>query len=135
MLQVADARNYKHEVVFNLEKYLFITVSRAVQPRNTKVVCSSVLHRKCEDVGRSVVARGLWCDIVCSPYHTFGVTSEESSLLEVSNKQFKHTAVEIARHNVHAFLRELRGEEKATMAASLSGAKPSRGPTTAEACS
>lgn len=78
------------------------------------------------------MATGLWCDILCSPYHCLGVSTEDSTLLEVSNKQFKHTAVDVARHNVHAFLRELRGEAKAVVAESLSGAKPSRGPTTAE---
>ena len=88
--------------------------------------------RKCEDVGRSVVATGVWCDILCSPYHSLGVTTEHAALLEVSNKQYKHTAVDVARHNVHALLRELRGEGKASVECSLRGAKPSRGPTTAE---
>lgn len=91
---------------------------------------SDVFCSKCEDVGRSVVATGLWCDILCSPYHSFGVSTENKSLLEVSNKQFKHTAVEIARHNLHAFLGELRGEEKAAW--TPESIKPSRGPTTAE---
>lgn len=81
------------------------------------------------------MATGLWCDILCSPYHSFGVTSENKTLLEVSNKHFKHTAVEISRHNMLAMLRELRGEEQATMASSLYGAQLSRGTTTAEVSS
>jgi hypothetical protein len=93
------------------------------------------MYRRCEDVGRSVLATGLWCDILCSPYHSFGVTSEDKTLLKVSNKQFKYTAVDISRHNLRHFLCELRGEEQATVADSLEGAKPSRGPTTAEVLS
>lgn len=80
------------------------------------------------------MAKGLWCDILCSPYHSFGVVTENKELLDVSNKQYKHTAVDISRHNLHSLLREVRGEAQGTVSESLEGAKPSRGPTTAEVC-
>lgn len=47
-----------------------------------------------------VVARGYWGDIVNSPYHTFGTTSEDTSLFEKANKEFKHTATEVALFNL-----------------------------------
>jgi len=47
-----------------------------------------------------VVARGFWGDIVNSPYHTFGTTSEDKSLFKKANKEFKHTATEVALSNL-----------------------------------
>jgi hypothetical protein len=42
-------------------------------------------------------------------------------------RQLKYTAVDISRHKLHQFLRELQGEEQATVADSLEGANPSCG--------
>jgi hypothetical protein len=50
-------------------------------------------------------------------------------------KQFKYTAVHISRHKLHQFQCELQGEEQATVADGLEGAKPSCGPTRAEVLS
>jgi hypothetical protein len=95
------------------------------------MIASWLWCRKCEDVGRSVTARGLWCDILCSPYHAFGTASENQSLLAVSNRQFKHTAVDVSRLNLLALLAELRG---ASSTEELPAHKPARGPTSIEVC-
>lgn len=57
-------------------------------------------HRYLRDVGRSVSAYGYWGEIINPPYHAFGTTSSDHALFKVVNKQFSHTAVDVAEHNV-----------------------------------
>jgi len=57
-------------------------------------------HRYLRDVGRSVSAYGYWGDVINPPYHAFGTTSSDPALFKVVNKQFSHTAVDVAEHNV-----------------------------------
>ena len=51
-------------------------------------------------MGRSVSAFGYWGDIINPPYHAFGTVADDSSLFKLVNKQFNHTAVDVAEHNV-----------------------------------
>jgi dynein assembly factor 3 len=51
-------------------------------------------------VGRSVAAYGFWGDVLNPPYHAFGTVSDAPALLQQVNKQFSHTSVDVAEHNV-----------------------------------
>ncbi|KAK9812777.1 hypothetical protein WJX72_003474 [[Myrmecia] bisecta] len=67
--------------------------------------------RNGEDRGRSVAAWGFWADILNSPYHSFGTVSEEASFFVPGNKQFKHSSLDVAEHNITALIHELRTGE------------------------
>lgn len=56
--------------------------------------------RYLRDVGRSVAAYGFWGDVLNPPYHAFGTVSDAPALLQQVNKQFSHTSVDVAEHNV-----------------------------------
>lgn len=56
--------------------------------------------RYLRDVGRSVAAYGFWGDVLNPPYHAFGTVSDAPALLQQVNKQFSHTSVDAAEHNV-----------------------------------
>ncbi len=58
------------------------------------------LRRLGNDKGRSVSAWGFWGDILNSPYHSFSTACKERSFFKISNKQFSHTAVNVAEYNV-----------------------------------
>eukprot|EP00892_Ulva_mutabilis_P012430 jgi/Ulvmu1/955/UM102_0038.1 len=92
--------------------------------------------RNCNDVGRSVTAHGLWSDILCSPYHSFGTSCEDDSYFQVSNKAYKHTAVDVSERNILALLHELYTgrvpEEAELRGGCVHRARPARGPTTAK---
>jgi dynein assembly factor 3 len=47
-----------------------------------------------------VSAYGFWGDILNPPYHAFGTVSQDHALLKQVNKQFSHTAVDVAEHNL-----------------------------------
>ena len=51
-------------------------------------------------MGRSVSAFGFWADILNGPYHAFGTVADDARLFKVTNKQFVHTAVDVAEHNL-----------------------------------
>lgn len=51
-------------------------------------------------MGREVMAIGYWGDIVDSPFHCFGTWSEDASLFEKCNKEFKNTSASVASYNV-----------------------------------
>jgi hypothetical protein len=56
--------------------------------------------RQLRDVGRSVSAYGFWADILNGPYHAFGTVADDPRLFKITNKQFVHTAVDVAEHNL-----------------------------------
>ncbi|WIA35130.1 hypothetical protein OEZ86_003610 [Tetradesmus obliquus] len=56
--------------------------------------------RQLRDVGRSVSAFGFWADILNGPYHAFGTVADDARLFKITNKQFVHTAVDVAEHNL-----------------------------------
>lgn len=62
--------------------------------------CCCLLHRQLNDVGRSVSAFGYWGDVLNSPFHAFGTIANDPGLFKVTNKQFMHTAVDVAEHNL-----------------------------------
>lgn len=45
-------------------------------------------------------AYGYWGDILNSPYHAFGTVADDPELFRLVNKQFSHTAVDVAEHNI-----------------------------------
>jgi hypothetical protein len=57
-------------------------------------------RRQLRDVGRSVSAFGFWADILNGPYHAFGTVADDARLFKVTNKQFVHTAVDVAERNL-----------------------------------
>lgn len=64
-------------------------------------ICHTRLRcRNLRDVGRSVSAFGFWGDILNSPYHAFGTVADDPALFKLVNKQFSHTALDVAEHNV-----------------------------------
>lgn len=93
---------------------------------------SLFLVRSLKDVGRSVSAWGFWGDILNSPFHAWGVASEDPSLFSSSNKQFSRAAVDVAEHNILALLHELRTGERYAPTNGAHRAKVARGPTTME---
>eukprot|EP00873_Tetraselmis_striata_P008924 jgi/Tetstr1/429188/TSEL_019141.t1 len=86
------------------------------------------------DKGRSVSATGYWGDIISSPYHSFGTICEEPKFFKITNKQYTHTAVDVAQFNVTGFLQELRTGEVAKVAEDEEAprAEASRGVTNQE---
>lgn len=62
--------------------------------------CIAAHRRQLRDVGRSVSAFGYWGDVLNSPYHCFGTVANDPGLFKVANKQFIHTAVDVAEHNI-----------------------------------
>lgn len=55
------------------------------------------------DVGRSVEAFGFWGDVLNAPFAAFGTSDRaapDARLFVVSNKQFAHTAMDVAEHSV-----------------------------------
>eukprot|EP00002_Diphylleia_rotans_P022507 TRINITY_DN4408_c0_g1_i1.p1 TRINITY_DN4408_c0_g1~~TRINITY_DN4408_c0_g1_i1.p1 ORF type:complete len:401 (+),score=67.50 TRINITY_DN4408_c0_g1_i1:81-1283(+) len=57
--------------------------------------------------GSSVVMRGFWCDIVNSPYLSFGISSENKSLFEKKGEQHTKTSVDVTEHNLSTYLKEI----------------------------
>jgi len=47
-----------------------------------------------------VSAYGYWGDVLNSPFHAFGTVADDPKLFKVTNKQFCHTALDVAEHNV-----------------------------------
>jgi dynein assembly factor 3 len=68
--------------------------------------------RNGEERGRSVSTRGLYCDLLCSPYLTLGVDCAETFLFKKANKQHVKTACDIAEFNLTALWHELYHAEK-----------------------
>lgn len=89
------------------------------------------LCRHGKDVGRSVTARGLWCDILCGPYHSFGTLCEDTKYYQRANKEFKYTSVDISERNVLDLSEELNAGRASILDGSSAGhrALAARGPT------
>jgi hypothetical protein len=61
-----------------------------------------------------VQVRGFWGDIINSPYHSFGTTSDpqdKARLFRISGQLYKHTETDIAEFNVTAYLNEMETGE------------------------
>jgi hypothetical protein len=92
--------------------------------------------RNGKDFGRSVCAKGLWCDILCSPFHSFGTLCEDEGFYKTANKEFRYTAVDISERNILALMHELDTEKEMMPKETdrLYRAAAARGPTDAEVC-
>ena len=78
-----------------------------------------------------MAARGLWCDILCSPFHSFGTLCEDSKYYQKANKEFKYTALDISERNVLDLAQELNSGTRAVLGDGGDGhrAFAARGPT------
>jgi hypothetical protein len=47
-----------------------------------------------------VAATGYWANIVDPPYTSFGISTNDPALLKQTNKQFSHSSVDVAEHNL-----------------------------------
>jgi len=68
--------------------------------------------RSGRNVGRSVEAFGFWGDILNGPYHCFGTTASiapDRGLFRTMNKEFAHSAMDVAEHNVQVRRRTHEG--------------------------
>jgi hypothetical protein len=83
-----------------------------------------------------VSAKGLWCDILCSPFHSFGTLCEDEGYYKMANKEFRYTAIDISEHNILMLMRELETGEKVKPKSGdgdyLHRAAAVRGPTDAQ---
>ena len=93
-------------------------------------------RRNGQDRGRSVSAKGLWCDVLCSPYHSFGTLCEDAAYHAQANREFKFTAVDVSERNVLAALHELQAGAAygGAGADAPHRAAAARGPTDVEVC-
>ncbi|XP_048870412.1 dynein axonemal assembly factor 3-like isoform X2 [Brienomyrus brachyistius] len=57
--------------------------------------------------GDRVAVRGYWGDIVSSPYLSFGIETDNKTLMKTQNGQHTKTAQDISYHNVQELLRSL----------------------------
>jgi dynein assembly factor 3, axonemal len=81
-------------------------------------------------VGRSVSARGLWCDILSGPFHSFGTLCDNPKYYQRTNKEFKYTALDISEHNILALHQELHsGGSQLADVQPVRRAQAARGPT------
>ncbi|XP_069011796.1 dynein axonemal assembly factor 3-like [Embiotoca jacksoni] len=72
---------------------------------NPSLLSSRVFDQK----GDRVVVRGYWGDIVSSPYLSFGIETDDESLLKTQNGQHTKTAQDLSVANVQGLLRSLSG--------------------------
>jgi len=71
---------------------------------------SSYTEAKDRAKGTTVSVRGFWADIINSPYHSFGTTTDEEAkarLFKVSSSQYRHTETDIAEFNVTSYISEM----------------------------
>ncbi|KAM7381745.1 hypothetical protein PAMA_012540 [Pampus argenteus] len=73
------------------------------QIANPSLLSSRVFSHK----GDKVAVRGYWGDIASSPYISFGIETDDKSLLKTQNGQHIKTAQDISFANVQAFLQSL----------------------------
>nr|XP_008117137.1 PREDICTED: dynein assembly factor 3, axonemal isoform X2 [Anolis carolinensis] len=73
-------------------------------------VCDWDLTMKLHEHGKGepLPARGYWGDIATGPYITFGIESEDPSLLKTTNGIPSKSSQEISLHNITALLSELQ---------------------------
>jgi dynein assembly factor 3 len=83
------------------------------QPNRSLASYVEARHRD----GSSKLVRGLWCDIINSPYIAFGIAAEQfdensKELFRIVNEgtgsaQHRHNAVEVSVHNMLGFMHEI----------------------------
>eukprot|EP00241_Pyramimonas_parkeae_P002786 CAMPEP_0114260650 /NCGR_PEP_ID=MMETSP0058-20121206/20620_1 /TAXON_ID=36894 /ORGANISM="Pyramimonas parkeae, CCMP726" /LENGTH=521 /DNA_ID=CAMNT_0001375939 /DNA_START=100 /DNA_END=1665 /DNA_ORIENTATION=+ len=91
--------------------------SRFIEPNRT--LLSTATGRTIEfrdrlgaEKGRSVTTRGLYTDMLSSPYLAFGVDCHEKFLFRKSNKMHIKTAVDITQFNIENLIQELYHQEE-----------------------
>lgn len=46
---------------------------------------------------------GYWGDVIHGPYFAFGTWAKDPVWFEMSNKEYQHTATEIAKQNIQVY--------------------------------
>ncbi|XP_029934086.1 dynein assembly factor 3, axonemal [Myripristis murdjan] len=75
----------------------------AYQTTNATLLSTRIFSHR----GDKLAAQGYWGDIVSSPYLSFGIETEDKSLLKTQNGQHVKTAQDISFANVQALLQRL----------------------------
>ncbi|KAI1896302.1 hypothetical protein AGOR_G00093390 [Albula goreensis] len=73
------------------------------QTTNHSLLSTRVFNHR----GDRVAVRGYWGDIVSSPYLSFGIETDDKTLLKTQNGQHTKTAQDIAYHNVQELFQAL----------------------------
>ncbi|KAF0025364.1 hypothetical protein F2P81_022245 [Scophthalmus maximus] len=73
------------------------------QSTNPSLLSLRVFHQN----GKKVAVRGYWGDIVSSPYLSFGIETDDKSLLQTQNGQHIKTAQDVSSANVQALFQWL----------------------------
>jgi len=71
---------------------------------------ASYTEAKDKKTGLTVQVRGFWGDIINSPYHTFGTTTDPEDkprLFTISGSMYRHSETDIAEFNLTAYLSEM----------------------------
>jgi hypothetical protein len=77
-----------------------LTVCSVPTPGVPAFLLDLLASRFGKDVGRSVAATGYWANILDPPYTSFGISTDDPALLKQTNKQFSHSSVDVAEHNL-----------------------------------
>ncbi|XP_029978478.1 dynein assembly factor 3, axonemal [Sphaeramia orbicularis] len=83
------------------------------QTTNPTLLSSRVFSQK----GNKVAVTGYWGDIVSSPYLSFGIETDDESLLETQNGQHIKTAQDISISNVQALFQSLYSRQGCSITA------------------
>ncbi|XP_037611295.1 dynein assembly factor 3, axonemal-like [Sebastes umbrosus] len=91
------------------------------QITNPSLLSSRVFRQK----GDKVAVRGYWGDIVSSPYLSFGIETDDKSLLKTQNGQHVKTAQDISFANVQELFRSLSSRRGCPTASQSEAEEPS----------
>ncbi|XP_072568766.1 dynein axonemal assembly factor 3 isoform X1 [Paramormyrops kingsleyae] len=98
----------RHCTVINKQQYIrwrergvaFEMREGLYQSTNHSVLSTRILNHR----GDRVAVRGYWGDIVSSPYLSFGIETDNKTLMKTQNGQHTKTAQDISYHNVQELL-------------------------------
>ncbi|XP_030851161.1 dynein assembly factor 3, axonemal [Strongylocentrotus purpuratus] len=79
--------------------------------QNRTLVSGAIIRKG----GERRAERGYWGDIVCSPYLSYGIESEEESFFKKSNGIYTKTSQEVSVYNILSLLHEFTHREKYVM--------------------
>mmetsp|Transcript_93677 Transcript_93677/g.200974 ORF Transcript_93677/g.200974 Transcript_93677/m.200974 type:complete len:632 (-) Transcript_93677:38-1933(-) len=81
------------------------------QPNRTLASYTEAIDRT---KGTTISVRGFWADIINSPYHTFGTTTDSQDwarLFKISGSQYRHHETDVSEFNVTAYISEMETAE------------------------
>ncbi|XP_073427179.1 dynein axonemal assembly factor 3 [Dendrobates tinctorius] len=77
-----------------------------------------------------VQARGYWGDITTGPFISYGIETEEKSLLKTANGVYTKTAQDLSQHNITSMFHELMTGQKYSGEEKITGDPSPAGPST-----